>query len=241
MSVTVPTKTLPSGAEIPVIGLGVYKAEPGAEAYNAVLLALKLSYRHIDTAQFYQNEADVGRAVRDSGVPRRESFITSKLFTDNWGYKKAFAATIASNELLGLTYFDLYLLHTRDELLRICNTKEFSRTLAWSYIRPSLVEFCKEHNILLQAYSPLARTRKLVDPTVLSVAHEVGATPAQVLVANGYITLPKSANPERQQANLEVVNITLTIEQVSRLAALDEGLVVAWRSQDPIEDARFNK
>ncbi|ETM55258.1 hypothetical protein L914_01500 [Phytophthora nicotianae] len=216
MSVTVPTKTLPSGAEIPVIGLGVYKAEPGAEAYNAVLLALKLGYRHIDTAQFYQNEADVGRAVRDSGVPRRESFITSKLFTDNWGYKKAFAATIASNKLLGLTYFDLYLLHTRDELLRICNTKEFSRTLA-------------------------SRTRKLVDPTVLSVAHEVGATPAQVLVANGYITLPKSANPERQQANLEVVNITLTIEQVSRLAALDEGLVVAWRSQDPIEDARFNK
>ncbi|ETK95571.1 hypothetical protein L915_01513 [Phytophthora nicotianae] len=130
MSVTVPTKTLPSGAEISVIGLGVYKAEPGAEAYDAVLLALKLGYRHIDTAQFYQNEADVGRAVRDSGVPRRESFITSKLFTDNWGYKKAFAATIASNELLGLTYFDLYLLHTRDELLRICNTKEFSRTLA---------------------------------------------------------------------------------------------------------------
>ncbi|KAG2802259.1 hypothetical protein PC111_g19184 [Phytophthora cactorum] len=66
MSVNISTKTLPSGAEIPVIGLGVYKAEPGAEDYTAVLSALKLGYRHIDTAQFYQNEADVGRAVCDS-------------------------------------------------------------------------------------------------------------------------------------------------------------------------------
>ncbi|KAG3057179.1 hypothetical protein PC122_g21121 [Phytophthora cactorum] len=80
MSVNISTKTLPSGAEIPVIGLGVYKAEPGAEDYTAVLSALKLGYRHIDTAQFYQNEADVGRAVCDSGIPRDEIFVT-KLIT----------------------------------------------------------------------------------------------------------------------------------------------------------------
>ncbi|KAG6946866.1 hypothetical protein JG688_00015792 [Phytophthora aleatoria] len=276
MSVNISTKTLPSGAEIPVIGLGVYKAEPGAEAYNAVLSALKLGYRHIDTAQFYQNEADVGRAVCDSGIPRDEIFVTSKLFTDNWGYEKASTATKASNEQLGLGYIDLYLLHTpgpaatRDETWRaledlqqkgilkdigVSNFGEahLEKFLKAAQVKPavnqlelhpwlmraSLVKFCKEHDILLQAYSPLAKARKLEDPTVLAIANEVRATPAQVLVAfslaNGFITLPKSANPERQKANLEAAKITLAPEQIARLAALDEGLVVAWRSQDPTE------
>ncbi|KAG7376497.1 hypothetical protein PHYPSEUDO_013295 [Phytophthora pseudosyringae] len=277
MSVSVPSKLLPSGAQIPVIGLGVYKAEPGAEAYNAVLAALKLGYRHIDTAQFYQNEADVGRAVRDSGIPRAEIFVTSKLFTDNWEYEKALAATEASNKQLGLGYIDLYLLHTpgpassRDETWRALEDLQKKGVLKdigvsnfgeahlekllktakvtpavnqlelhpW-LMRPSLVAYCKEHNILLQAYSPLARARKLEDPTVLDIANEMGATPAQVLVAfslaNDFITLPKSVSPERQKANLEAANIMLAPVQVARLAALDEGLVVAWRSQDPIEE-----
>ncbi|ETL79582.1 hypothetical protein L917_19815, partial [Phytophthora nicotianae] len=58
MTVNVPTKTLPSGAKIPMVGLGVYLAKPGGETYIAVLSALKLGYRHIDTAQYYENEAD---------------------------------------------------------------------------------------------------------------------------------------------------------------------------------------
>jgi diketogulonate reductase-like aldo/keto reductase len=111
MSVQVPTKKLPSGATIPVVGLGVYRSEPGAETYDAVASALKLGYRHIDTAQFYANEADVGKAVRDSGIPREDIFVTSKLFVTNWGYEKALAATKESNEKLGLGYIDLFLLH----------------------------------------------------------------------------------------------------------------------------------
>ncbi|KAG7378971.1 hypothetical protein PHYPSEUDO_009259 [Phytophthora pseudosyringae] len=111
MSPNVPTKTLPSGAKIPAIGLGVYESEPGAETYNAVLSALKLGYRHIDTAEYYYNEEDVGRAVKDSGIPREQIFITSKLFITNWGYEKALAAAKTSNEKLNLGYIDLYLLH----------------------------------------------------------------------------------------------------------------------------------
>lgn len=115
------TRTLPSGAEIPVIGLGVYKMNPGVETYHSVRSALQFGYRHIDTAQGYQN---VGRAVRDSGIPRGKIFVTSKLFIDNWGYESALATTKASNETLGLGYIDLYLLHapgdstTRDESWR---------------------------------------------------------------------------------------------------------------------------
>jgi diketogulonate reductase-like aldo/keto reductase len=88
-----------------------WSRNPG-ETGNAVLSALKLGYRHIDTAQFYRNQADVGLAVRDSGIPREEIFVTSKLFTSCWGYDEATAASKASNEELGLGYIDLYLLHT---------------------------------------------------------------------------------------------------------------------------------
>jgi diketogulonate reductase-like aldo/keto reductase len=111
MAVNVPFKLLPSGAKIPAVGFGVYLSEPGAETYDAVSAALKLGYRHIDTAEAYKNETDVGRAVRDSGIPREQVFVTSKIFLQNWGYDKAIAAVRASNERLGLGYIDLYLLH----------------------------------------------------------------------------------------------------------------------------------
>ncbi|GMF09897.1 unnamed protein product [Phytophthora lilii] len=73
MVLTIPTKTLPRGATISTIVLGVFQSDPGAETYNAVLSGLKLGYRHIDTAEYYENEADVGRAVRDSGIHARRS------------------------------------------------------------------------------------------------------------------------------------------------------------------------
>ncbi|KAL4157024.1 hypothetical protein PRNP1_006050 [Phytophthora ramorum] len=274
MSVTIPSKKLPSGAEIPMLGLGVYLSEPGVETYNAVLSALKHGYRHIDTAQYYENEADVGRAVRDSGIPREEVFVTTKLFINNWGYEKALQATKESNEKLGLGYIDLYLLHapgdvsTRDEswraleelqeqgILKDIGVSNFSEAHLEKFLktarvkpavnqvelhpwmmRPTLVKYCKEHDILLQAYSPLARARKLEDPTLLDIANEVGATPAQVLVAfslaNDFITLPKSVNAERQKINLDGANVKLTPDQVAKLAALDEYLVVGW---DPTRD-----
>jgi hypothetical protein len=89
-----PTKTLP------VVGLGVYLSEPGVETYNAVLSALKMGYRHIDTAQYYKNEEDVGRAVKDSGVPREGVSVTTKLFIQHWVYQKAIEATKANNAKL---------------------------------------------------------------------------------------------------------------------------------------------
>ncbi|KAI9991869.1 hypothetical protein PInf_017245 [Phytophthora infestans] len=106
-----PDQDAASGVTIPMVGLGVHLSEPGAESYNAVLSALKLGYRHIDTAQYYEIEADVGRAIRDCGIPREAIFVTTKLFIDKWGYEKALVATKESNEKLGLGYIDLYLLY----------------------------------------------------------------------------------------------------------------------------------
>ncbi|KAF1332893.1 putative oxidoreductase, partial [Globisporangium splendens] len=107
------SKKLPSGALIPSIGLGVFQSQPGNETYNAVLTALQHGYRHIDTAKAYSNERDVGRAIRDSGIPREQIFVTSKIYTMTWGsYNHVVAAVRESNDKLGLGYIDLYLLHS---------------------------------------------------------------------------------------------------------------------------------
>ncbi|ETL30294.1 hypothetical protein L916_16709 [Phytophthora nicotianae] len=112
MSVFVQSKLLPSGHSIPSLALGMFQSSPDAEAYNAVLTALKLGYRHIDTATFYGNEGDVGRAIRDSGISRKEIFVTSKYFEmHGWSYHRVVNSVRESNRELGLGYIDLYLLH----------------------------------------------------------------------------------------------------------------------------------
>ncbi len=109
---TMAKKQLPSGASIPVVGLGVYLSKPGAETYDAVLTALKMGYRHIDTAQFYQNEADVGRAIADSGIPREDIFVTSKVsFFESWSYDGVTEVIQKSIDSIGGGYVDLYLIH----------------------------------------------------------------------------------------------------------------------------------
>ena len=105
------TLRLNTGAEIPQVGLGVWQSPRGAATRNAVLAALRFGYRHVDTARAYGNEADVGAAVRESGVPRPEVFVTTKLWNDDQGYDDALRAFDASLARLGLDYVDLYLIH----------------------------------------------------------------------------------------------------------------------------------
>lgn len=103
--------TLNDGNKIPQIGFGVFMIEPNGPTYDAVLNALKAGYRHIDTATAYFNEEDVGRAIRDSGIPREEIFITSKLWLSQYGYENAKKGIERSLKKLGVDYIDLYLLH----------------------------------------------------------------------------------------------------------------------------------
>ena len=102
---------LSQGPEMPVLGLGVFQSTPGEETQRAVRWALELGYRLIDTAALYENEADVGAAIRASGLPREEVFVTTKLWHTNHGYAKARAAFEESRTKLGLDYVDLYLIH----------------------------------------------------------------------------------------------------------------------------------
>ncbi|AKF93201.1 aldo/keto reductase [Brevibacillus laterosporus] len=103
--------TLANGVVKPWLGLGVYKAEDGAEVEQAIRLALEAGYRSIDTAAIYENEAGVGKAIRDSKIPREEIFVTTKVWNTEQGYESTLQAFDTSLQKLGLDYIDLYLVH----------------------------------------------------------------------------------------------------------------------------------
>jgi len=105
------TVKLNNDVRMPILGLGVYQSPPGRVTRNAVNLALRVGYRHVDTARIYGNEADVGEAVRESGVPRGDLFIATKLWNSDQGYDSTLRACEASLKRLGLDYLDLYLVH----------------------------------------------------------------------------------------------------------------------------------
>ena len=100
-------KRLNDGREMPLFGLGVFRSKDGEETYNAVRYALDAGYRHIDTAAVYGNEASVGRAIHDSGIPREEIWITTKLWNDEIRAHNEEAALQASLKRLGTDYVDL--------------------------------------------------------------------------------------------------------------------------------------
>ena len=107
---TVSTITLNDGTTIPQLGFGVFKVDPD-EAERIVTDALEVGYRHIDTAAIYGNEIGVGRAIANSGIPRDELYITTKLWNSDQGTQSAFDAMDLSLEKLGLDRVDLYLIH----------------------------------------------------------------------------------------------------------------------------------
>ena len=117
--------TMNDGHNIPVVGLGTWKSEPGASTYNAVFDSIKAGYRHIDTARAYDNESDVGRAINAADVPRENLFITTKLWNKDQGYDTALEACEKSLARLDCGYIDLYLIHWPLKDLRNDSWKAF--------------------------------------------------------------------------------------------------------------------
>lgn len=111
MTEKTPTFTLNDGNQIPAIGFGTFQIPDDGSTYQAVLDALRVGYRHIDTAVAYFNEDEVGRAIADSGIPRDQIWVTSKLWLQDYGEQPAQRAIDRSLEKLGLNYIDLYLIH----------------------------------------------------------------------------------------------------------------------------------
>jgi diketogulonate reductase-like aldo/keto reductase len=256
-SVDQPTVTLRSGAEMPVLGLGVWQMSAGSETEQAVEWALEAGYRSIDTAAMYRNEQSVGAALRRSGVAREDVFVATKLPPPHPDASRQLAKSL---ERLGLGYVDLYLIHwplpvgnTRvwheledlqarglardvgvsnfgaDRLEKLAgrarqvpavNQIQFS---PFQY-RKALLDYCHTHEIVFEAYSPLAQGR-MSDPTIAEVAERAGRTPAQVLlrwaVQHGTVVIPKSSRRDRIVANANIFDFELDEGDMVRLDALD--------------------
>ena len=129
------TKILNNGVAIPTLGLGVFRSPAGDLTKNAVLNALNAGYRHVDTAKIYDNEQSVGAAIRESGIPHSDIFVTTKLWNIDHGYDAALRACDESLTKLGLDTIDLYLVHWPVEGLRLETWRAMETLLAEGKVR----------------------------------------------------------------------------------------------------------
>ncbi|KAG0295967.1 hypothetical protein BGZ96_010498 [Linnemannia gamsii] len=222
---------LNNARQIPLLGLGVYLIEPGQATEDAVLWALQAGYRHIDTASIYRNEASVGNAIRKSGIPRDQIFVTTKLHNQDQGYDSALEACELSLEKLGLDYVGVSnygvqhlkeLLGSNPTIRPVVNQIEVH---PWR-TQQEIVSFCESQHIAVQAYSPLSRGHKLQDPTLIKIGAKYSKSPAQILIRwslqKGYIVLPKSSNKEQ---NADVFDFDLADGDMSVLDSFNVGYV----------------
>ncbi len=139
--------TLNNGVKMPWFGLGVYKTEPGQEVENAVRWALEYGYRSIDTAKLYNNEEGVGKAIKDSGVPREEIFVTTKVWNTDQGYEQTLQAFEGSRKRLGLDVVDLYLIHWPGTRLYKETWKALEKLYKDGFVRAIGVSNFNQHHI----------------------------------------------------------------------------------------------
>ena len=262
---------LPGGIQMPSLALGTWPMQ-GGEAAQAVESALRLGYRHIDTAENYENEDGVGEGIRRSGLDREEVFITSK-FNKKWhsvaGARQAWENSVRR---LGVDYLDLFLIHwpnpdqgtyveafeglvklQSEGKVRAIGVSNFKPThlqhllkaglhpavnqiqLNPTCVNPTAQAFHREQGIKTVAYTPLGRGTEFLDvPVLTALAEKYGKTAAQVTlrwhVQQGIGAAPKSANPERQQQNLEIFDFELEPEEIDRINAMDTGVTAKMDS-----------
>jgi 2,5-diketo-D-gluconate reductase A len=264
---SIPTITLNNGQSIPQLGFGVFQIKPEDTA-KAVRLALDAGYRHIDTAEMYGNEAEVGQAIADSGLDRGEVFITSKLNNGAHLPDDARRAFEFSLNALGSDYVDLFLIHwplpTRydGDFVSTWNTLvEFyragrARSIGVSNFQPhhlrrlhqdsdvipavnqieihpyltqnELRTFCLDHQIAIEAWSPIAQGAVLDDPTVSAIARSLGRSPAQVVlrwhIEHGHVIFPKSVTPDRIVENADIFDFALSDQDNQAISALNRNV-----------------
>lgn len=138
---------LNNGVEMPCIGLGVFRIEDNKEAERVVETALSVGYRHIDTAMYYHNEEAVGKAIRNSGIPRKEIFVTTKMWNADQRSGKVKEALEASLKRLNLDYIDLYLIHWPVEGKYIETWKKFEEIYHSGKVKAIGVSNFKQHHL----------------------------------------------------------------------------------------------
>ena len=261
------TFKISNGYEIPSMGLGTWQ-DDNATTRLAVLSALALGYRLIDTAAAYGNERGVGLGIRDSGLPREEIFVTSKLRNADHGYQatmEAFEGTLAR---LGFDYLDLYLIHwpnpiqyrttwkesvqgtwkAFEELYKAGKIKAIGVSnfmphhiealketaeimpmvdqlkLCPGITQPEIVDYCRQNNIVVEAYSPFGTGTIFEVPRMKQMSVKYGKSIAQICLRwclqNGFVSLPKSANPMRIKENAEIFDFELSAQDMNIISGL---------------------
>ena len=271
--------TLSNGVAIPWVGFGTWQTPDGQVAADSVKAALAAGYRHIDTASIYKNETGVGQGIRESGVPREEIFVTTKIWNNKRGYEKTRESVEKSLERLGLDYLDMVLIHWPAAPHRVENWEELNqstwqaltdlykegkiRAIGVSNFKPhhlkalleaevkpmvnqielhpgmtqqETVDLCKEHGILLEAWSPLGCGRLLDHPFLGELAAKYGKSVAQVCIRwclqKGFLPLPKSVTPARILDNTKVFDFVISDEDMAAMDAMEN---VGWSGLDPDE------
>lgn len=263
------TMTLRSGAALPSIGLGTWGLS-GDDGYRAVRTALDLGYRHIDTAPGYGNEAEIGRAVRDSGVDRSMLFLTTKIPPEK--ADDVSGTLSASLRTLGTDYLDLWLIHSpppagmgpriwadmaalRDaEGVRAIGVSNYGPAQVDALVdatgiapevdqipchplrhSPSWLAALSDRGVVVVGHSPLKRL-DLTDSVLTTIAARYGVTAGSVVLhwhlRHGIAVIPKSGDPGRQQANLNVLDIPLTAGELAEVDCMSTRRALRTRRRD---------
>ena len=197
--------TLNNGVKMPQLGFGVYQITDLDECEQAVVDAVSVGYRLIDTAASYGNEEAVGRAIRRCGVPREDLFITTKLWITDTSYEGAKRGFEKSMKKLGLDYLDLYLIHQP--------LNDYYG--AWR----AMTELYKEKGVQMEGWAPFAEGRNHLfgNETLQAIGQKYQKSVAQVvlhwLLQRGIVCIPKSTKKERMEENFNVFDFLLTQER----------------------------
>lgn len=255
---------------IPAVGLGTYGLQ-GREGVETMKRALDVGYRHLDTAELYENETAVGTALAESAVSRDEVFLTTKVWKTNLAPEDLLHSARRSAEKLGVDVIDLLLIHAPSRSVPIAETIDAMNALQREGVvrhvgvsnfdvdqlreamaasetpivtnqveyhpyenRSELLAFCNEHDVLLTAYSPLAKGRVARDDALAAIGDRYDKTAAQVALRwlvqqPNVVAIPKASGEAHLRENLDVFDFALTDDEMERIAELGGGPIETLR------------
>lgn len=268
------TVKLNNGVEMPLLGFGVFQMTDADECERAVIDALETGYRLIDTAASYQNETQVGNALKQSQIAREDLFITTKLWLQDTSYEGAKAQFQRSLSRLQLDYVDLYLIHqpygdvhgawrAMEELyqagkIRAIGVSNFhpdrlADLIAFNKVIPAVnqvevnpfnqqlhaVPWMQSKHIQPEAWAPFAEGRNglFQHPQLTAIGKKYGKSVGQVvlrwLFQRGIVSLAKSVRKTRMAENINILDFTLTDNEMTQIAAMDTATSAFFSHRDP--------
>lgn len=236
---------LADGNQMPAHGFGVYKITDDQELIKAVTHAYQVGYRLFDTAQMYENEAALGKALKELNQPRDNYFITTKVAEKNQGYDQAIASVKESLARLQLDYVDLLLVHwpVNEHFFATWRAfEDLKKAGLTKSIGVSNYSMIHLQYLVTQAWAPLGRGQLMEEPVLKQIADHHDRSVAQVILRwhlqSGISFIPKSVHEARISQNAAIYDFSLTDEEMALIASLDKNHRL---SQEPELVYEFNQ